>query len=100
MNQRIENLRIRLEKTRSQLLDIGDFRPGSITKQKRKARGKVYGEYCYLSYTFKGESFTEYVPTKHLARIRGEIRAYGKFKRLMDQYVALSIKISQETTRG
>jgi len=99
MSSKIEKMQKQLDEVKSLLQDFDVIRPGSVSKQQRKARGKVYGGYCYLSYTFNGESFTEYVPKKHLGRIKDEVHAYKKFKRLIDRYVSISIKISRELTK-
>jgi len=99
MKNTIEKLIEKLDAVKAGLSEVGDIRPGSVTKQKRKKHGKVYAEYWYLSYTHRGKGATEYIPKVHITRINQELRAYKKFKRLVDDYIDLSIRLSQERTK-
>ncbi len=77
-----------------QLQDIGDMRPGSLTKQFRNPKEQT-GAFYQISYTHKMKSKTEYVRTKFVKEVRQQIRNYKKFKKLIEELVALGILHSQ-----
>lgn len=85
-------MRKRVKEIKKELMVLEVIRPGKLSKQKR---GTGKGRYNYLSYTFRNESYTEYVRGKCVDEIRKETEAYGKFKKLIDEWIELSIKLSK-----
>src|SRR3990172_4506244 len=83
-----------IEKIKKQLLDIGEMRPGSLTKQYRKPKDKLWAFY-QISYTHKMKSKTEYVRPQHVAVLKSQVQAYKKFKALMEKWVDLAIEHSK-----
>ena len=81
---------------KKELLQIGDMRPGSLTEQKRKIKGKMMWPYWQVSYTQNRKSKTEYVREEFVKKIRDEIYEYKEFKNLMERWVELSIDLSKE----
>jgi len=79
---------------KTQLQNIGDMRPGSLTKQFRN-REKGTGAYFQISYTHNMKSKTEYVRPQFVKEIRQQIRNHKKFKMLIEKWVALAIQYSQ-----
>ena len=51
--------------------------------------------YAQISYTRQMKSRTEYVRRERVAEIREQIATYKRFKRLIDQWLDLSIERSQ-----
>ena len=93
---RIEN---RIQTIKSRLQDIGPMRPGSLTMQYRN-RKEATGEFFQISYTHKMKSKTEYVRPKFVSELRQKIRNYKKFKKLIEQWVALGILHSQGSMKA
>ena len=83
-----------IDKIKQDLLDIGEMRPGSLTKQYRNAKEKKWGFY-QLSYTYKMKSKTEYVRVPHVDDLKKQIDTYKKFKDLVEKWIDLSIKHSK-----
>ena len=83
-----------IEKIKRELLDIGEMRPGSLTKQYRNAKEKKW-EFYQLSYTHKMKSRTQYVRPEWIDEIRGQIEVYKRFKKLIEEWIELSIDYSQ-----
>lgn len=81
---------------KKELQQIGDMRPGSLTEQKRKIKGKMMWPYWQVSYTQNRKSKTEYVRDEFVEKIRDEIIQYKTFKALMEKWVELSIDLSKE----
>ena len=99
MNQkRIPRIERKMDRIKEQLKRIGAMRPGSLTRQFKDPERKV-GAYWQISYTRRMKSRTEYVRKECVTRVRREIVAYKRFKRLVDQWIDLSIEHSQLTMR-
>lgn len=94
-NKKVETLLAKIEAVRGDLNQIGNMRPGSVTKQLRKRGDKEWS--CWqLSYTLNGVSKTEYVRDEFLTQIKNEIAEYKKFKTLNEKLVELSVALSKE----
>ena len=70
------------------------MRPGSLTRQYRDPENGA-GGFWQISYTRRMKSRTEYVRKEWVAEIRKQIATHKRFKRLIDQWVDLSIEHSQ-----
>ncbi len=93
-DSRLGNIEKQIEKIKRQLQEVGEMRPGSLTKQYRKPNDKQRGFY-QLSYTYKMKSKTEYVRPQHIADIKAQVKAYKNFKSLVEKWVALAIEHSK-----
>lgn len=89
--QRIEDEILAIK---SQLQNIGNMRPGSLTKQYRNRKERT-GEFYQISYTHKMKSKTEYVRPEFVEEISQQIQNYKNFKSLIEKWVALGILYSQ-----
>ena len=90
---RIDQIRKRIERIKTELLAINEMRPGSLTEQFRKPddpRG-----YYQLSYTHGGKGRTEYVPRGFVRDVRSQIASYKHFKALTTEWIDLSIEHSR-----
>ena len=83
-----------IDKIKQDLMDIGEMRPGSLTKQYRNAKEKKWGFY-QLSYTYKMKSKTEYVRVPHVDDLKKQINTYKQFKTLIELWIDLSIEHSK-----
>jgi hypothetical protein len=99
MNQnRIQQIERKIDRIKEDLQQIGAMRPGSLTRQFKDPQRKA-GAYWQISYTRQRKSRTEYVRQEWVAEIRRQIATHQRFKRLVDQWVDLSIQHSQLTLR-
>ena len=89
----IEN---QISRIKRELQEIERMRPGSLTRQYKNRKDKK-GAYYQLSYTHKMQSKTEYVKPEFVREIRQQIKAYNKFKRLINKWIDLSIEHSKAT---
>ena len=92
--KRIRQIERRIGRIREALQEIGPMRPGSLTRQYRDPKERM-GGYWQISYTRQMKSRTEYVRREWVAETRRQISTYKRFKRLVDQWVDLSIEHSQ-----
>lgn len=92
--KRMRQIERRIDRIKETLPEIGPMRPGSLTRQYRDPRERV-GAYWQISYTRQMRSRTEYIRPEWVAETRRQIAAYKRFKRMVDQWVDLSIEHSQ-----
>jgi hypothetical protein len=92
--KQIHEIEKQIGKIKKQLIEIGEMRPGSLTKQYRDPKKKI-GPFYQLSYTHKMKSRTDYVRPIFVKEIRRQIANYKLFKKLTEKWVELSIKHSK-----
>ena len=93
-NKRLAQIERRIEKIKVELAEIGEMRPGSLTRQyKDPERGSE--PYYQLSYTLDMKSRTEYIRREWVSDIRRQIRHYKRFKKLSGEWIVLSIEHSR-----
>jgi len=93
-DKRIERIEEQIKKIKQELQEIGEMRPGSLTRQYRDPKEKK-GPFYQISYTHKMKSHTEYVRPIFIREVRSQIGAYKNFKKLMERWVKLAIKHSK-----
>lgn len=94
MQKRVFQIQHRIEKIKQQLLNIGEMRPGSLTRQYQKPKEKKGGFY-QISYTYKMKSKTEYVRPEFVKDLKVQVTHYKKFKKLTQEWIELAIEHSQ-----
>jgi hypothetical protein len=90
---RIDQIRKRIERIKTELLAIDDTRPGSLTEQFRKPEDR-HG-YFQLSYTHGGRGRTEYVPRVFVRDVQRQLASYKRFKALTTEWIDLRIEQSR-----
>ena len=104
MNPKKAEARIKMIKR--ELQAIGPMRPGSLSKQYSvcgksgcrcvdPSRPRKHGPYYQLSYVHRGKSTTQFVRPAFLSEIRAQLANYKRFRRLVDQWVHLSLELSR-----
>jgi hypothetical protein len=88
-----------IERIKHELMNLGPMRPGSLSRQYRDPETKNR-PFHQISYTYKGKGRSEYVRAEHLAQIRRETASFKRFRKLVEQWVALSLKASQLRVRN
>jgi hypothetical protein len=95
---RIQQIERKMDRIKEELQQIGAMRPGSLTRQFKDPQRRA-GAYWQMSYTRHMKSRTEYVRAEWVSELRRQIASHKRFKRLVDQWVDLSIEHSQLTMR-
>ena len=96
--KRIQQIERRIDRIKRALLEIGPMRPGSLTRQYKDPQHHT-GAYWQISYTRRMKSRTEYVRQEWVKELRRQIVTHKRFKRLVDQWIDLSIEHSRLTMR-
>ena len=104
MNEK--NLQKRIDRIKREMAELGPLRPGTHYKRHsvcgkpgcrctRKKKPLKHGPYHYLSYTFQGRSYTEFVPAKQLPALRKEVKNYNRLMKLVKMLIENSIKLAK-----
>ena len=96
--KRIQQIEKRIDRIKEELQKIGPMRPGSLTRQYRDPENGT-GAFWQISYTRQMKSRTEYVRKEWVAEIRKQVATHKRFKRLIDQWIDLSIEQSKLTMK-
>jgi hypothetical protein len=94
--KRIQQIERKIDRIKRTLLEIGPMRPGSLTRQYKDPQHNT-GAYWQISYTRRMKSRTEYVRKEHVKEVRRQTVTHKRFKRLVDQWIDLSIEHSRLT---
>ncbi len=95
MSQKMMNqIERRIARIKEELQTMGPMRPGSLTRQYKDPENRT-GAYWQISYTRQMKSRTEYVRQEWVTEVRKRIAMHKRFKRLIDQWVDLSIEHSR-----
>ena len=92
--KRIQQIERRIDRIKEALMEIGPMRPGSLTRQYKDPENSM-GVYWQISYTRQMKSRTEYVRREWVTEVRQQVATHRRFKRLIDQWLDLSIERSQ-----
>jgi hypothetical protein len=101
-----KQIEAKIRRVKSQLLKIGEMRPGSISEQYSACqktgckcvdpvKPQKHGPFYQLSYTRHGKSTTQFVRPQFVARVRKQVAAYKKFKALTDEWISLALELSK-----
>jgi len=99
-------LETRIDRIKRELRSIGPMRPGSLSKQYSvcgkpgcrcvdPSQPRKHGPYYQLSYAHRGKSTTQFVRPAFLHEVRAQLANYKRFRRLVDQWIHLSLEISR-----
>lgn len=100
----IKNILERITNLKKELNELGELRPGSISKQfnvcgnpscrcKDKQKPQKHGPYHKLSYKRKGKGHTQFIKEDDLENVTTQVENYKKMKELTDEWVELSIEL-------
>ncbi len=90
MKTKLKKIKEEIANIKKEMLVIGDMRPGSLSRQMRKAKEK-YGAYWQLSYTHQGKGRTGYIRDDFVGQVKKETANYKQYKKLTDKLIKLSI---------
>lgn len=100
---RIARIEAKIERLKQSLCEIGEMRPGSLSKQynvcgnprcrcKDPKKPKKHGPYYQLSYMHKGRSSSQFIRKEFVAVTRHQVSNYRRFKKLTDEWVSLALE--------
>ncbi|MGH9428110.1 MAG: DUF6788 family protein [Terriglobia bacterium] len=101
-----KRIEAQIEKLKTELLKIGEMRPGSLSRQYSACqkpgckcvdpvKPQKHGPFYQLSYSHRGKSTTQFVRPQFVPVVRQQLAAYKKFKALTQKWVALALELSK-----
>ena len=104
MDRKTLALQREIERIKKELAELGDLRPGSLSKQynvcgKPACRCKAsppvkHGPYYQVSYTRKGRSSSMFVRGGQVTRVRQQLKNYTKLRGLVDRWIEAGAELS------
>ena len=95
-NKKHDILEKNISKIKNDILNLGNLRPGSVSKQIAGGPSRKPREYWQISYTHKMRSRTEYIRDEFVNQIKTETSEYKKLKKLVEKLIEFSIQLSKE----
>jgi hypothetical protein len=99
-----ESLEKRIQSLKHQISQLGDLRPGALSKQynicgnpncRCKADPPVkHGPYYQISFTRHGKSSSQFVREEDLVEVQQQLENYRQLRQLVDEWVTLSAQLS------
>jgi hypothetical protein len=99
MSTAIDKIEVQIARVQKELMALGPMRPGSLSRQ-YKIRKEKKQPFYQLSYTHKMKSRSEYVRPENVQVIRKELANFKKFRKLIDRWVDLALKMSQMKSKS
>src|ERR1700681_154919 len=96
--KRIQQIERGIDRIKRALLEIGPMRRVPLPRQYKDPQHHT-GAYWQISYTRQMKSRTEYVRPEWVKEIRRQTATHKRFKRLVDQWIDLSIEHSRLTMK-
>ena len=104
--QRIQALENKIQEIKTQLMALGEMRPGSLSKQynvcgkpgcrcKDPHQPKRHGPYYQLSYVHRGKSTSQFIRPELRVTVRAQTATFKKFRKLIDQWVNLALTVAK-----
>ena len=99
-----ESLEKRIRSIKQQISELGDLRPGALSKQfnicgspncRCKATPPVkHGPYYQISFTRHGKSSSQFVREEDLDEVQEQLENYRQLRQLVDEWITLSAELS------
>ena len=99
-----ESLEKRIQSLKHQISELGDLRPGALSKQynicgnpncRCKANPPVkHGPYYQISFTWHGKSSNTFVREEDLDDVQQQLENYRLLRQLVDEWITLSAQLS------
>ena len=104
--ERIQSLENKMQEIKTQLMALGEMRPGSLSRQynvcgkpgcrcKDPDHPKRHGPYYQLSYVHRGKSSSQFIRPELRATVRAQTATFKKFRKLIDQWVDLTLTVAK-----
>jgi hypothetical protein len=102
----IQTIEKQIQNLKNQLAALGPLRPGSLSRQYHVCRKpgcrcqnpdkpQRHGPYYHLDYVHHGKKTTRFIRPVQLAEVRQQLANFKKLRRLVDQWITLSLQRSE-----
>jgi hypothetical protein len=98
ISKQVHRMEERISRIKRDLDQLGSMRPGAISRQYRNPKERKTPFY-QISYTHQMKSRTEYLRKENLKAVKLEVANFKRFRKLVDQWADVALKLSQLKTR-
>jgi len=102
----IRKWKAQIAQIKTQLAQQGAMRPGSLSRQynicgkpgcvcKDTSRPRRHGPYYQLNYVYRGKKTSQFIRKEILSQVRGELANYKTFRRLVERWIGLALRVAQ-----
>jgi hypothetical protein len=102
----IQQIEQRIQQIKTELVALGDMRPGSLSKQynvcgksgcrcKDPENPQRHGPYYQLSWVHAGKSTTQFIRRTFLAQVKAELATFKTFRKLTEEWVELALQAAK-----
>ena len=105
MSARPQVLEARIARIKTALAALGPLRPGTLSEQYNVCgtagcRCKAdppqkHGPYYQVSFTWQGQSHSEFVRREDVATVRQQVIQYQRLRSLIDAWIAAALELAQ-----
>lgn len=99
------SLQARIDQIKHELVALGELRPGHLSQQYnvcgtpgcrcKATPPQKHGPYYQLSFTWQGESHTQFVRQQDLAMVQEQVGNYQRLRELVDTWIGLSMELAR-----
>jgi hypothetical protein len=99
------SLQARIDQIKHELVALGELRPGHLSQQYnvcgtpgcrcKATPPQKHGPYYQLSFTWQGESHTQFVRQQDLAMVQEQVENYQRLRELVDTWIGLSMELAR-----
>jgi hypothetical protein len=110
MSRTRRQLETRIERIKREIAHLDRIHPGSLSRQynvcgNAQCRCKAdppekHGPYHQVSFTWRGKNTSRFVRRDDLARVKRELRNYQRLRKLMDEWVEVTIELGKLEKAG
>ena len=104
-DRRQAQLQAKIAKLKTQLLTLGDLRPGTLSQQynvcgKPGCQCKAdpprrHGPYYQVSFTWQGRSQSQFVRRAEVATVRQQLRTHQRLRKLVEAWITAGLALSR-----
>jgi hypothetical protein len=104
---RRQHLERQIAKIKEDLAQLGPLHPGSLSRQynvcgkpgcrcKDPKNPRRHGPYYKVSYVYRGQFSSRFVPRDQAKAVRAELGNYKRLRELTEKWVGLSLRLAKE----
>ena len=103
----IQQIERQIAQIKTELVALGPLHPGSLSRQfnvcgkagcscKDRSNPRRHGPYYKVSYVYRGQFTSRFVPREDVKAVRSELANYKRLRKLTDAWVGLSLRLVKE----
>ena len=108
---RVQQIEQQIVLIKTKLMGLGPLHPGSLSQQynvcgkpgcrcKARPKPRRHGPYYKVSYVFRGQFSSRFVPRREVKAVRTELANYKRLRKLTETWVGLALRMAKEKRKS